>query len=220
MSDVGLAALWLGVLGGGLGLAVTLHRMGVRATVVRDVLHLGAGVWVFGWPFWNGVTAPIALTLGALVALALVPAVARRSRRVRRLMVSVTGDDERWGGLVLYATASATLTAIGLLSRQPAPAAAGLLALALGDGLGGAIGSRFGRHTFRVPAAKRKSLEGSLTVALAGTLGIVIAAGYFGQTWSPSVVAVAGAVAAAVEALSPRGTDNVAVPLAVWAVLA
>jgi phytol kinase len=131
---------------------------------------------------------------------------------------SVSGDDERWSGLVLYALAAAALTVAGVFIA-PFPAAAGLLALALGDGLGGAVGRRWGRHRFRLPWGKEKSLEGSLGVALLSAAGIALAGCRFGL--APRTLAVlAGALAAAAaEALAPRATDNIAVPVAVWSVL-
>ncbi len=215
MSDPALAVAWLCVLSAGIGFCLLLHRLGLRATYVRDVLHIGTGVWVLGWPWWRGFAAP-ALVLGlALFVTAALPALSRQSRWAAWVVDSLTSGDERWDGLVLYVVAYATLTAVGLVDGAFAAGAA-LLALSLGDGIGGVVGRRFGRHRYRVPGGKDKSVEGTLVVMLAAAAGIALAGWRFGA--HPGVAHVAGlaAIAAAAEALAPRGSDNVVVPAAVW----
>jgi phytol kinase len=96
------------------------------------------------------------------------------------------------------------------------PAALGLVALSFGDGIGGAVGRRFGRHRYQVPGAKPKSLEGSLGVLLAACVGSVLVAQLFGHPLSAPVVLGLGLCAAVTEALAPRGSDNLLIPAAVW----
>jgi dolichol kinase len=215
MSDVPWGAFWLLVLMGGVGACLVLHRVGLAATYARDLLHVGAGVWVLGWPLWRGRTVPIAIASLTALATACVPIVARRSARVAWMRDAFAGGDERWGGLVLYAVSFATLTAVGLCS-QPLPAGAALLALSLGDGLGGAVGRRFGAHRFHVPGGKQKSLEGSVTVALGAFVGISIAAWRLGGRLDVRHAVALAVIAALAEALSPRGADNIVVPVAGW----
>src|SRR5262249_23294196 len=100
----------------------------------------------------------------------------------------------------------------------PVPTAAGLLALALGDGLGGLVGRLWGRHRYRVPWAKTKRLEGTLVVAVFAALGAAIAAQRVGLPLPAGRLLAAGLAAAVAEALAPRATDNLLVPLAVWLV--
>ncbi len=120
---------------------------------------------------------------------------------------------------MLYTLSFCAFTAVGFLHR-PFPAAAALLALALGDGIGGAVGLRFGRHRFRLPGAKPKSLEGTLAVALMAGVGISLAARCFHAPLSPGLLVASALLAAAVEAISPRASDNLLLPAAVWAALA
>ena len=218
MSDLGATALWLVVLGGGLAACVALRALGVAATYVRDLLHVGTGVWVLGWPGWHTAAPPIAITALAAIAVALVPLIAHRSRLAARVHDAVTGGDERWTGLVHYTLAYALLTAIGLLAA-PFPAAAGLLALSLGDGLGGAVGRALGCRFYRT-WGKRKSLEGSAAVAGFASVGIAIAGAVFAVPLGPNPIVALGLLAALVEALAPRGTDNLLVPAAVAAAAA
>ena len=218
MDDAFRAALWGCVLLGGLAVAGGLRRLGVARTHVRDVLHVGAGVWPLGWAAWHARLWPIAIPCLALLAMAAVPLLAGRVPWAARAMDAVSSKDESFTGLVLYTLSVAVLTAAGLLG-QPFAAAAALLALALGDGLGGALGLAFGRHRFRLPWGKQKSLEGALGVAVFSTGGVLLAMAWFFVPAGLAVAALAGAVAAVAEAVSPRATDNVVVPACVFCLL-
>lgn len=217
MTDASWLVLWLAVLGAGLSAVVVLHRLGLRATYARDLLHVGTGSWVLGWPAWREPALPIALVLGAAAATSLVPVASRRLAVAARFERSVSGGDERFGGLVLYTLAFAAGTWLGL-TREPFPAAAALLALSLGDGVGGAVGRRFGRLRYAAPGGKRKSVEGSVAVGVMGAAGAALAAAWFDAPAGLGVIAALGVTAAAAEALSPRGIDNLLVPAAVWLV--
>jgi dolichol kinase len=217
MSDAELAGVWAGIFAGGIGACVVLAMRGVPRTLVRDVLHVGAGVWPLGWPGWHGAAAPIAVAAVGCVGLLAVPLLARRFGWASRLAASVSGDDERWSGLALYGIAALGMTVLGF-ERSAFPAAAGLLALALGDGLGGLVGRRWGRTQYRLPWAKSKTVEGSLAVAFSSAAGIVLAGWRFGVAAGPGLLLVGAVAAATTEAVSPRSADNLAVPLAVWAV--
>ncbi len=218
MGDTARAVLWVCVLFGGVAVAAALGRFGLKRTHVRDVLHVGAGVWPLGWPFWHAVRLPIAIAGAALLGMASLPLLAPRVRWAARAMDSVSSEDERFTGLVLYTASVAVLTAVGLLGR-PFPAAAALLALALGDGLGGAVGLAYGRHRFRAPGGKPKSLEGALGVALFSTLGVWLAMAWFSAPLGFGLAVLAGSVAALAEALSPRAMDNVVLPGCVFCLL-
>jgi len=125
---------------------------------------------------------------------------------------------------VHYTIAFAVLTPVWV-TWAPFPAAAALLALAFGDGPGGALGRSFGRTRYRLPRGKEKSLEGSVVVAIGAGLGALVAAWLFAPAsadlrvaaWLPLVIGVGASLA---EALSPRGLDNIIVPSVVFAIAA
>ena len=215
MTDLALGGLWLGVLGAGIAGCVILHALGLASTYVRDILHIGAGVWIFGWPLWHGGTIPLAIVTLVAIATIVLPLVARHNRIAAKVVHSVTNGDEHWTGLVHYTAMYASFTALAIIG-DPFPAAAGLLALSLGDGIGGAVGRSFGRHRYQLPGAKQKSLEGSVAVALAATAGAAIAAHLFGREVSVLALLALGTVASVTEAVAPRSTDNLLIPLAVW----
>lgn len=216
MSDGALALFWAAVFLGGVGSCVLLARLGLPRTLVRDVLHVGAGLWPLGWLAWHTPAAPIGIAALGCTALVGFPMLAERSGWARRVTASVSGDDERWSGLALYGVAALGLTIVGFW-RGGFAAAAGLLTLALGDGLGGLVGRRWGRVRFRLPWSKPKTLEGSVAVALFAAAGIAVAAWRFGVALGPSWLLAGALLAALAEALSPRSLDNLTVPLAVWA---
>lgn len=215
MSDATQALLWTSILIFGVLFCVVLRQAGVPTTYVRDVLHVGAGSWVFGLPHWHSAVLPVAISAAATVALFFVPLLAPRAPFLRKIEQSVSGADERWSGLVLYALSFAAMTFFAFRSR-PFPAAAALLALALGDGMGGAVGRRFGRHFFTAPGGKRKSFEGTLAVAIAAGFGAWLGSTYFAAGASAAVLIGIGAVASLAEAAAPRASDNVLVPAAVF----
>jgi dolichol kinase len=206
VSDALVAAGFAGVLGLGLGGAVLLAKRGLARTYVRDLVHVGTGVWVFGWPLWRSPIGPIAITAGAAVMALAGP---------RFLRDALTSRDERWRGVAIYVVMYAALTAVAFFDLA-FPAAAALLALSLGDGIGGAVGKRYGARFFRVPGGKRKSLEGSLTVAVMAAVGVALASSWFGASASVATILLAGVIAAIAEAAAPRGTDNALVPASVW----
>jgi len=218
VTDLLLAAGWSAALVIALVVVVALHRSGLPTTYARDLLHVGAGVWIVGWPWWSGALWPIAITVVAALVTAAVPWAASRLGAAARLHDTVTGGDETWDGLVLYTATFAALTAIGQVAA-PVAAAAAILALALGDGVGGAVGRRWGRIHFRAPGGKRKSVEGSVTVAVMAALGAATAGWVLGAPLGAGAALTAGVVAAVIEAAAPRGTDNLLVPAAVWTAL-
>jgi dolichol kinase len=215
-ADAALGGLWLVVLLVGLGIAVALRRAGLASTYVRDLVHVGAGVWVLGWPLWRGALVPVAIPAAATVGAVL----ASRARRglLARVRGAMTGRDERWSGVALYVASYAAFTALGF-GVSPFPAGGALLALSLGDGIGGAVGRKYGRTLFAAPGGKTKSLEGTATVAAMSAVGVALAALALGAPLRAGVVAGAGVVAAIAEAIAPRGTDNAVLPAAVWILL-
>jgi dolichol kinase len=218
MRDVALIAGWVGLLAAAAAFCIAARRSGADPTYLRDLIHVGAGAWALGWPLWSGPPAPIGLAIAGAAATFAVSPLASRAAVLGRFRDSISDATERWSGVRLYALSVAAGTVLGF-TVAPLPAAAALLALALGDGLGGLIGRRWGRRGFSPPGAKRKTVEGSVAVAVFSALGIALAQLVFQAPAAALPVAAGGAVAALAEALAPEGTDNALVPAAVWIVL-
>ena len=91
----------------------------------------------------------------------------------------------------------------------------GYLVCGIGDAVGEPVGTRFGRHTYRVLAPGRvvsyRSLEGSAAVALCSWGAVLTGLALLGLPLTLASGAVAAAIAliaAAIEAISPHGGDN------------
>lgn len=116
----------------------------------------------------------------------------------------------------------ATTAAGGVVSNLffPAHAFVGYLVCGWGDAVGEPVGTRWGRHRYRVPSMggvpSTRSLEGSAAVFTAGTLATACALALIGTPLGElAVVALAaGAAGAAVEAISTHGLDNFTVQVA------
>jgi dolichol kinase len=227
MRDLWLSLLWGAVLAGGVLFCVLTSSRGLKTTYVRDLLHIGTGLWVLGLPFWERPTVPVAITATALVAVTAMPLLAGRLAAAEKFYRSVSDEEERWSGIVLFVFAYAALTALGFLFRSLLfPAACAMAALSLGDGPGGFLGSRFGRAGYRLPWGKRKTWLGSAAVALGAALAVGVvwawfrfAAGMGTDGFQPIWLPAAAFSACLAEAASPRSSDNVLLPAAVFLAL-
>jgi phytol kinase len=92
----------------------------------------------------------------------------------------------------------------------------GYLVGGIGDAVGEPVGTRWGRHRYRVPAQFKviasRSVEGSIAVLLGSLLALVIGALlsphlHLDRSTFPALVGVA-ACCALIEAISPHGWDN------------
>ena len=114
-------------------------------------------------------------------------------------------------GLILYAVSYSVLAL--LYGTRPYIVAAGILPMAYGDSVAALIGTKYGRHRFRV--LEEKSLEGCLGM-FAGSLltGMAYFSMIYGFSLQAQIIPVLATslVVTAAEAASPRGLDNVTVP--------
>jgi phytol kinase len=118
-------------------------------------------------------------------------------------------------GLILYSI-SFSLLAL-LYAPMPHVIASGVLPMAYGDSAAALVGERMGRRRYRL--VTEKSFEGSLALFVASLLSLIISGLYFSSIYTfpvneklLSFLAVS-VVVTMVEAVSPRGFDNLGVPL-------
>ena len=123
-------------------------------------------------------------------------------------------EDGHHLGLVYYAF-SYTMLALFFASK-PYIIAAGILPMAYGDASAAIIGEKYGRTSYRVFA--KKSVEGSGAMFLVSFLSLEVSFFFFASLYLlPIAVLTLAALGVAfivtlVEALSPLGFDNIAVP--------
>ena len=95
-------------------------------------------------------------------------------------------------------------------------ALAGYLVAGLGDAVGEPVGTRFGRHTYRVPSLKgvaaMRSYEGSAAVCCMSLTAILLAFALSSQlrvpAHAPIIFPAIALLSAVLEAISPHGWDN------------
>src|SRR5262245_57067229 len=196
------------------------RRCGVSQDLTRKLVHMSAGMWVFGvlalFDRWEIGVLPFASFI-------LINYLFYRYR----LFGAMDAPDSP-PGTVYFALALTLL--FGLLWRLGGPldrapiAVAGAMALTWGDALAALVGQRWGRHRYRLGSSGR-SWEGSAVMFLASAVVIFLTLTFLpGSSLSPYappigvgralLAALLGAGAAALaEAASPRGTDNLSVPL-------
>ncbi len=124
----------------------------------------------------------------------------------------------------LYVVVPTVATALGGLFANVlfGPAAlAGYLVAGLGDAVGEPVGTRWGRHRYRVPSrravAATRSLEGSAAVlvvsALACAAALLLSPDLEAGARALWIVPAVALASAAVEAVSPHGWDNATMQL-------
>ncbi|MBN1916654.1 MAG: hypothetical protein JW889_01990 [Verrucomicrobia bacterium] len=100
-------------------------------------------------------------------------------------------------------------------------AVAGYLVAGCGDAIGEPVGTRFGKHTYPVPALRGvravRSYEGSAAVFVASTLAVLTAVtllpGLELHLWALAAIPLVGLACAVAEAVSPHGWDNATMQL-------
>ncbi|MEN9938792.1 MAG: hypothetical protein RLZZ387_5371 [Chloroflexota bacterium] len=196
------------------------RRAGLRPELTRKIIHVGAGMWVFGvlalFDRWEIGIIPFAsfVVVNALLY------------RYRVVAAMDTADSSP--GTVYFALVITLL--YGLLWRPEGPvdrvaaATAGVMAMTWGDALAALVGRRVGRRRYSVWGSTR-TLEGSAVMLGASFVAILLTLLLLpGPALAPfapqlglgramlAALAGAGAVTLA-EAVSPHGTDNLSVPV-------
>ncbi len=225
MKDLYLTLLWLGVLGGGAAFCVFTYNKGLRTTYVRDLLHVGTGLWVFGLPFWQKSLAPLLIVYAALGTVLSLPLLKGLVPLFARFQSAVSDHEESWAGIEVYVFSFALFTTLGFALDRLFAAACAMGCLAVGDGLGGLLGARFGTRKYKLPWSKEKSYLGSLAVAAGSFAAISLVACWFhfladqplDFAWAH--YAATAVLASLAEAVSPRASDNLILPAAVFVYL-
>lgn len=190
-----------------------LRRRGVSVTLTRKAVHIAVGMWVFPtlWLFDSWMWAllpPVVFTV--LNALSL------RFRLFGAIEVA-----ERSLGTVLFPLSFAGLLALFWPAGRPEIAAAGIMAMTWGDAMASLIGQAYGQRGYTL-WGQRKTWLGSVACFSWTMLAVTLTLRSSGQVEPlPTLLcaAAAGLAATVVEALSPKGTDNLFVPFAAAGVL-
>jgi phytol kinase len=211
-----LGALYVSLAAAGVGWL--RMRRGVAAPYTRKLFHFviltaATGVhWLWGLP---GV-----VVFGVVTSLFVLHAVYRGAGYGFYEALARPSDEPRRTLFILVPLC--TTAAGGLLANLlfGAWAPVGYLVTGWGDAVGEPVGTRWGRHAYRVPSlggvSARRTVEGSAAVLAASTAAALVAllAGGVGAAAAAPVAVAVGAAAALVEAISHHGLDNLTVQLA------
>lgn len=195
----------------------------------RKIVHMSVGnivffLWMLTSPWTALVVAGSFVVFSLLITsrmqrrfrdiLGRLPAGARPGNVFSKVLdklsaISVSGAGNEFG-LVYYCIAFTVLAV--LFYDRPIVVAAGMLPLALGDGMGAVIGLTYGAHQYAL--IDRKSAEGTLAVFAAAAIGVAFGLLFYGMPWpqAAGTALVLGLVTALVEAAAPWGLDNLAIP--------
>ena len=204
-------ALWLGVV---ILIAVLTHqRWPDHQELSRKIIHIGTGAVVpMAWFF--AIPTLVAVPFAVLVTLAI--AINHRWR----IVPAVEDVDRNSYGTIAYGLAITTLLILFWPGRADA-VCAGLLVMALGDGLAGLVGRTVNSTQWTV-LGQTKSVAGTLTMALVSTLVLVGLMLAYRNAIAWGVAVGISAMATVLEQVSPAGVDNLSVPLLVslgWVLL-
>ncbi len=205
------------------------RKMNWGSEFTRRIVHLFAGFAIWTVPYYPHpwVATLVALTFVAMLALA------NHERFSRFFEAMARPDDLEHGsvrGPLWYAVSITILTAAFTMTGYDNLyfiAAAAIQIMMLGDGMSAPIGMRYGANSTRVIFGSKRSLQGSAAVLIFGFVGALLAFWFFGVVnysafvsggnimWTQILLlALTGSITATiVEAISPKGTDNILLPL-------
>jgi phytol kinase len=191
-----------------------IRRWGASEGTARKLVHIGVGHWIlfapFFFPDWYfAVIGPASFIILNYL-----------SYRYNLFKGSMELSENRTRGTVYYSVALTILVLFfwTVPAEELRPLAMlGMLTLAWGDGMASVVGERSHRGEFRI-FGNRKTVAGSLAMWFFSCLVLTILPPLFLGTgfMSSAVYAlIFGSVATAVELLTPKGLDNLTVPLVV-----
>ena len=172
----------------------------------RKIVHIGTGAvvplaWFFEIPF------VVALPVAAVIT------VVTTINHQWRFIPAVEDVDRNSYGTIAYGIAITTLLLLFWPTRADA-VSAGVLVMALGDGLAGLIGRNVASPKW-VLFGQTKSSVGTMTMAVVSGLVLIGIARWSGADLSLPAALGMVAMATGLEQLSWSGLDNLSVPLSV-----
>ena len=193
---------------------------GLSRNSSRKFLHIMIGNLPFLIPFFSYNTFPLNFPFFVAVPFVFVTflvspysPVKSLSRKMSELTEVTKGGHQL--GLVFYAISYTVLA--WFFSAKPYVIAAGILPMAYGDAAASLVGEKFGKRHFSILA--KKSLEGSVAMFAVSFVGLEVGLLFFSAFYPLSLFSLVitalavAAVATVAEALTPRGFDNITVPV-------
>jgi dolichol kinase len=193
---------------------------GLSRNSSRKFLHIMIGNLPFLIPFFSYNTFPLNFPFFVAVPFVFVTFLVSPYSPVKSLsgkmseLTEVTKGGHQLG-LVFYAISYTILA--WFFSAKPYVIAAGILPMAYGDAAASLVGEKFGKRHFSILA--KKSLEGSFAMFAVSFVSLEVGLLFFSAFYPLSLFSLVitalavAAVATVAEALTPRGFDNITVPV-------
>jgi dolichol kinase len=211
------------------------RKFNLRLEFTRRIVHLFAGGAIWTVPYYPHpwVATFVALAFVVTVGLA-------NNERFSRFFAAMARpedlENQSVRGPFWYAVSITILTAIFTFTgyeRLYFVAAAAIHIMMFGDGMSAPIGIRYGADSSRTIFGSKRSPQGSAALFIFGVLGALLAFWLFGILnygvfvvgsqilWGPMIIlALTGAITGTVvELVSPKGTDNILLPLVTCVVI-
>ena len=180
----------------------------------RKIVHIGTGP-VIPLAWWIGIPAGLAIAVSSIITLGLL------INHQLRFIPAMEDVPRQTYGTIAYGL-SITILLILFWSQNPAAVSIGVLTMAFGDGLAGLIGRQVKSPSWTI-LNQRKSIAGTLTMAITGSILLVLITTLSGQHLEPLQIIGITSLAVSLEQISPWGIDNLTVPIgvaSVWALMA
>jgi dolichol kinase len=193
---------------------------GLALNSSRKFLHIMIGNLPFLIPFFSYNTFPLNFPFFVAVPFVFVTFLVSPYSPIKSLsgkmseLTEVTKGGHQLG-LVFYAISYTILA--WFFSAKPYVIAAGILPMAYGDAAASLVGEKFGKRHFSIFA--KKSLEGSVAMFAVSFVSFEVGLLFFSAFYPLSLFSLVitalavAAVATVAEALTPRGFDNITVPI-------
>lgn len=208
---------------------VSRKKLNLSSDISRKIVHLFAGAAIWTVPFYPHpwVASLVALLFVLMLGMA-------NTERFGRFFAAMARPEDLEHGSVRgpfwYAVSITVLTVIFTFTGNAGIFFIGggaIQIMMFGDGMSAPIGMKYGANHTRVIFGSKRSLQGSLALFVFGFLGALIAFWWFGifslaiPIFTPGagyvnliLLAFIGAVTATfVEIVSPKGTDNITLPM-------
>lgn len=198
-----------------LGAELLTRRFRIDGEYARKITHVAGGLFGLLLPImFDGWFTVAILGLGFAIFLLY--------SQEYGLIGSIHGVGRETAGEVYFPLGMATLFFLCTVTGSRELYAPGLLALTLGDTAAWYVGSRFARRHVRI-FGDHKSLAGSIAIGVVTmVISLLILSRFSLSEINPGLVLLStlgGLGVAVAEACSPRGLDNLTIPLVLWGIL-
>lgn len=190
-----------------IGLSTLLQKMHLlKDEGARKFIHIGVSNWWFFVIFlfdnlWYAIIPPIIFIVLNYISY--------RTNLIKSMERGGKGNL----GTVYFPISLLLLVMASFTFSNAVVGGIGILILGYGDGLAAVIGKRYGKHTF----SNGKSFAGSLTMFLVSLIVTILMTHFSYDTlvlWQILLISISTAlVATLIELWTPKGLDNLSVPL-------